>query len=312
MDKCLMCYRPVADADGEMHEHCRHRFFHADIDARLPFSLSDIEEMVKEHVLAHTTVPGVQKKLSLHLQKNQGRARRLTVTGYREAYILKPPTDDYPELPELEDATMHMAEACGISVVPHGLIRFRSGERAYITRRLDRTRAGAKVHMEDLCQVSGRLTEHKYRGSVEHAGKMIWRHSAAPGLDRINFFELLIFCFIPGNADMHLKNFSLLHTGEGPRLAPAYDLLPTKLLLPEDEEESALTVDGRKKRLTRAAYLRAADTLDVPSAAAEKAIDAILHAMPVAVEVLRSSFVSGEMIARYEDVIDMRMAQLKK
>ena len=311
MDKCLLCYRSLGEENGEMHQRCIRDFYLTDMDARLPFSLSDIDAMAKEHVLAHITVPGVQKKLSLHLQKERGRARRLTVVGYRAAYILKPPSDVYPELPELEDATMHMAEACGIHVVPHGLIRFRSGERAYITRRVDRTRTGMKVHMEDLCQVGGRLTEHKYRGSVEQAGKMIWRYSAAPGLDRINFFELLIFCFLTGNADMHLKNFSLLHTEEGPRLAPAYDLLPTKLLLPEDEEESALTVDGRKKNLTHAAYRRAAETLDIPSAAAEKAIEAILDAMPSAITILRSSFVSGESVARYEVLIAERMDQMR-
>lgn len=310
MDKCLLCYRPLGEENGEMHEHCIRGFFHTDVDARLPFSLSDIDAMAKEHVLAHITVPGVQKKLSLHLQKERGRTRRLTVVGYRAAYILKPPSDVYPQLPELEDATMHMAEACGISVVPHGLIRFRSGERAYITRRVDRTRANAKVHMEDLCQVGGRLTEHKYRGSVEQAGRLIWRHSAAPGLDRINFFELLIFCFLTGNADMHLKNFSLLHTDEGPRLAPAYDLLPTTLLLPEDEEESTLTIDGRKKNLTRTAYLRAAETLEIPPAAAEKAVDSVLDAMPAAVDILRSSFVSSETIAKYEALIAGRMAQV--
>ena len=251
MNRCLRCYEPLENG-GEFHDRCARDFFRTNVDAKLPFSLNDIDAMAKEHVLTQVAVPGVQKKLSLHLRKSRGQHDRLTIVGYQGDYILKPPTDTYPELPELEDVTMHMAEICGIDVVPHTLMRLRSGERAYITRRVDRIRPGVKRHMEDLCQVSGRLTEYKYSGSVEQLGKLIYRHSIAPGLDRINFFELLLFCFLTGNADMHLKNFSLLRHEEGYRLAPAYDLLPTKLVLPADMEESALTVDGKKRRLDRA------------------------------------------------------------
>ncbi len=311
MDKCLLCYEPLEGEGGDFHRRCARALFNADIEARLPFSLTDIDALAKEHVLSRIAVTGVQKKLSLHFEGDRGAAQRLTIVGYKGAYILKPPTADYPELPELEDATMRMAEICGITVVPHGLIRLSSGEPAYITRRVDRTRNGDRLHMEDLCQISGRLTEHKYSSSVEQAGKLIYRYSASPGLDRINYFELLLFCFLTGNADMHLKNFSLLHTSEGPRLAPAYDLLPTKLLLPSDDEESALSVDGRKKRLDRGSFLHAAATLGIPSRAAENAIAAMLEAMPAAIGVLQRSFVSAAMVEQFVALIQSRIARLR-
>jgi len=310
MDKCLLCYGRLEGEGGDFHRTCARALFHGNIEARLPFALTDIDALAKESVLSRIAVTGVQKKLSLHPEGDRGGARRLTIPGYKGLYILKPPTADYPELPELEDATMHMAELCGITVVPHGLIRLSSGEPAYITRRVDRTRSGDRIHMEDLCQISGRLTEHKYRASAEQAGKLIYRHSSAPGLDRIHFLELLLFCFLTGNADMHLKNFSMIHTTDGYRLAPAYDLLPTTLLLPSDDEESALPIDGRKKRLDRGVFLRAAATLGIPARAAENAIAAMLEAMPGAIAKLRRSFVSNAMREKYEELIQERSARL--
>lgn len=164
--------------------------------------------------------------------------------------------------------------------------------------------------MEDMCQISGRLTEHKYLGSVEQVGKLIYQYSSAPGLDRINYFDLLLFCFLTGNADMHLKNFSLLRSGAGYRLSPAYDLLPTALLLPEDEEESALTVDGRKRKLSRSVFLSAAATLGIPMPAAEKSLAAMLDAIPAALDILRGGFVSEEMTARYATLLEERAERL--
>ena len=121
---------------------------------------------------------------------------------------------------------MHLAAAAGLPVVPHAMIPLASGELAYLTRRIDRSPPGirarsqglgqaGKFPMEDLCQVTGRLTEDKYKGSLEQVGKAIRTYSTQPGLDAINFFELVIFCFLTGNSDMHLKNFSLWRPATG-------------------------------------------------------------------------------------------------
>lgn len=99
-----------------------------------------------------------------------------------------------------------LAEAAKIAVVPHGLIRFTDGELCYITRRIDRLSDGQKVSMEDMCQLTERLTEYKYKGSYEQIAKAIKKYSSAPQLDLVNFWELVVFSWITGNSDMHLKN----------------------------------------------------------------------------------------------------------
>ncbi|WP_242917242.1 HipA domain-containing protein [Pontibacter liquoris] len=196
------------------------------------------------------TVTGVQPKLSLELSagEREGAPKRLTNVGLWGGYILKPPSKHYIELPEVEDLTMHLATIAGITVVPHSLIRLQSGNLAYITRRIDRTRKG-KLHKEDMCQHTERLAEDKYHGSYEQIAKSIRRYSTNPGLDVVNFYEQVLFSFLIGNADMHLKNFSLLlQPALGPVLAPAYDLVATALVNRADEKDMALMLNGKKKK----------------------------------------------------------------
>ena len=144
---------------------------------------------------------------------------------------MKPPTKQYRSLPELEDLTMHLAEISGIEVVPHSLIRLSSGKLSYITRRIDR-RNEIKIHMEDMCQLTEKLTEQKYIGSYEQIAKAIAEYSANPGLDITNFFEQVLFSFLTGNSDMHLKIFSLIDSPEmGYVLSPAYDMIASSLVV---------------------------------------------------------------------------------
>lgn len=217
----------------------------------LPYTRANIKELAKEIVTSSTTVPGVQAKLSLELARgHNGEPQRFTIVGLWGRFILKPQTDRFACLPENEDLTMHMAEAAGIKTVPHSLIRFADGELCYITRRIDRTRTGGKIAMEDMCQLSERLTEDKYKGSYERISKLIRRYSAAPLLDIVNFWEIVLFSWLTGNADMHLKNFSLYRPVDRYMLAPAYDLLSTALAIAEDEEELALTLNGKRNGLS--------------------------------------------------------------
>ena len=123
------------------------------------------------------------------------------------------------------------------------------------------TEAGRKIAMEDFCQLSQRLTEDKYKGSYDQCGKVISRYSKQSGLDMADFFFLILFCFVTGNADMHLKNFSLWETSSGYILAPSYDLVPTQLLIPEDNEETALTINGKKNRLSSKDFIALGESL---------------------------------------------------
>lgn len=259
---CLYCGKPLMGGPNKTRWHtaCSLRFFGSATIPELDITSETLEHFARIAINAGNTVTGVQKKMSLHLQ-NDGGHKRLTLVGYPSGYILKPPVLEYPDLPELEYALMGLAETAGIRTVPHGLIRMSSNELAYITRRIDRVfqpiknDAGPKIDMEDFCQLSQRLTEDKYKGSYEQCGKIISQYSSRPGLDQADFFFLILFSFITGNADMHLKNFSLIKSSSGYILSPAYDLVPTKLLIPEDLEETALTVNGKKTRLTSNDFL---------------------------------------------------------
>lgn len=252
MNKCLYCYKPLKDGEVDYHKGCAKKIFDSNVIPALPYTRNNIKELAREIVTSSTTVTGVQAKLSLDISRgNKNEPQRFTIVGLWGRFILKPQTDRFANLPENEDLTMHLAEAAGIKTVPHSLIRFADGEICYITRRIDRTNKGDKIAMEDMCQLSERLTEDKYKGSYERIAKLIRQYSAAPLLDLVNFWEIVVFSWLTGNADMHLKNFSLFRPKTNYMLTPAYDLLSTTLAMPEDDEELALTLNGKKKRIKR-------------------------------------------------------------
>jgi serine/threonine-protein kinase HipA len=246
-NRCLICSKELENGLEEYHPRCSRAFFGIYPPPTLDLSLADLKEYAAKSVLARITVTGVQKKLSLGVEKQSGETR-FTIVGLWGNYILKSPVDEYPFLPENEDTVMRLAASIGIPTVPHAMIRLASGELSFISRRIDRGINGEKIAMEDFCQLSGRLTEDKYKGSVERIGKLLRKYSIYPGLDTVDLFERVIFNYLIGNGDMHLKNYSLVETGEGMRLAPAYDLVSTFLAIPDDPEESALTINGKKSK----------------------------------------------------------------
>jgi serine/threonine-protein kinase HipA len=279
----------------------------------LPYDESHLDALALEVIQSRTVITGVQPKLSLHLESS-GKNRipgRFTIVGLWGGYILKPPSERFSQLPETEDLTMHMAAALRIATVPHSLIRMASGNLAYLTRRIDRTMQG-KLHMEDMCQLTGRLTENKYHGSYEQIAKAILRFSANPRLDVINFFEVVLFCFLTGNADMHLKNFSLIDISErgGVSLAPAYDLLSTALLMPSDDEDLALTLNGKKKRITFKDFKTALTTLSVDEVVQERLFRKFRKARPVLELLIDRSFLGKELRSAYKDLIMKKYRQI--
>jgi serine/threonine-protein kinase HipA len=217
----------------------------------------------------------------------------------------------YPQLPEVEDVTMHLAQLAKIKTAPHSLIRLQSGNLAYVTKRIDRTKKG-KLAMEDMCQLTERLTEDKYHGSYEQIGKAIQQHSVTPGLDVVNFFELMLFSFLTGNADMHLKNFSLLEQpGLGMTLSPAYDLVNTALVNPADEEEMALTLNGRKKKLKKQDFIAAMNTMKVEEKQQENIFNKMAKALPKWQEMIDRSFMSDAFKEQYKTILTERMNRLQ-
>lgn len=251
---CLYCYKELSEPEKDFHKKCSKKFFESENIPVLDLSLSEIEGYAVNLLQRSISVTGVQPKLSIDIKKSKNEPSRLTIVGLWGQYILKPPHKDYPEMPEVEDLTMKLAEIVGIKTAEHSLIRMKSGELAYISKRFDRNSKG-KLHVEDFAQLLEVMTERKYSSSVEKIGKRILKFSSFPGNDLINLFELVLFCFLTGNSDMHLKNFSLIRDeNDDIKLSPAYDLLSTKLLLPKDEEEFAITINGKKSRLQRSDF----------------------------------------------------------
>ena len=281
MERCLYCYQPLEQHETDFHSRCSKKIFGTATPPLLPYSKADIESLALEVVRSQVTITGVQPKLSVDLKKEKGGEKRFTIVGLWGGYILKPQTEQYTNLPENEDLTMHLARLAKINTVPHSLIRFKDGSLAYITKRIDRDKKGNKIPMEDMCQLTEKLTEQKYKGSHEQIAKKIVEFSAYPVLDLINYVEILLFCYLTGNADMHLKNFSLYKKIKETTLTPAYDLLSTKLVIPEDTEELALTLNGKKRKLKRSDFDNLLKTMKVEDKVIENTNNKFRKVLPL-------------------------------
>ena len=303
MERCLYCYQSLEQGQVDFHPQCSKKIFGTAVPPVLPYTKADIESLALEVVRSQVTITGVQPKLSVELEKGKGGEKRFTIVGLWGEYILKPQTEQYPSLPENEDLTMHLASLARIKTVPHSLIRFQDGSLAYITKRIDRDKKGVKIPMEDMCQLTEKLTEQKYKGSHEQIAKKIVEFSAYPVLDLINYFEVLLFCYLIGNTDMHLKNFSLYKKVGECVLAPAYDLLSTKLVIPQDNEELALTLNGKKSKLKKVDFDSLLKTMKVDDKAIENVYDKFRKVIPEWLLFIDSSFLPDEMKEQYKTLI---------
>ena len=307
MCKCLYCYQELEEGQKDFHPGCARKFFGTrDVEYRH----EDLDQLAEQIIRSQTSLTGVQPKLSLNLNKHEG-CSRLTIVGLWGDYIFKPQTDDYPQLPENEDLTMHLAEAAKISVVPHSLIRLADGRLGYITKRIDRTGKGEKIDMEDMCQLTLHPTEYKYKGSYEQIAKAITQYSSTPKLYLTDYMLLLLFCFVTGNNDMHLKNFSLYRPSEDYKLTPAYDLLNIAIANPKDTEELALSLSGRKTKLRMTDFLNAAKSMGLEEKVVLRLIASLHKAFPKWQTLIRNSFLSEDMKEAYEELVISRLARLK-
>ena len=309
MSKCLICAKPIENG-ANYHPKCLQSLFGSKEKPELEVSFDELNDLAKKSVHQRVTVPGVQTKLSLEINRKTKETAKLTIVGLWGRYILKPPSSTWDELPENEHCTMLMAQAAGIETVPFGLIHLSSGEKAYITKRIDRDKDGNKFAMEDMCQLTLRLTEDKYKGSHEQIAKVIKQYSANPFFDITRLYELVLFSFITGNGDMHLKNFSLFKDPAlGWKLAPAYDLLSTRLVIPEskDPEELSLTIAGKKSNFSLQTFLSFGQSMGMNSKQIQTIIDKLLGQKEQFVAIIRQSFLSDEMKDEYQRLLSKRM-----
>ena len=310
MCKCLYCYKELEEGQKDFHPHCAHKFFGTKEAPLLEYRHEDLDRLAEQIIQAQTSLTGVQPKLSLNLNKHDG-CSRLTIVGLWGDYIFKPQTEEYPQLPENEDLTMHLAEAAKISVVPHSLIRLADGRLGYITKRIDRTKTGEKIDMEDMCQLTLHPTEYKYKGSYEQIAKAVVQYSGTPKLDVANYMQLLLFCFVTGNNDMHLKNFSLYRPTKNYQLTPAYDLLNVSIVNTKDDEELALSLSGRKTKLRLDDFLNAAKTMGLEENVVLRLITSLQKSLPKWLTLIHNSFLEKEMKDRYEELVVSRLSRLQ-
>ena len=316
---CLCCGKPIIETASEQekvvgwHNRCVKRFFGTKTLPDIDVSEEVLEQLAIESTNKGLTVPGVQKKMSLHLD-NSGAMPRLNLVNYPTGYILKPQTKEYPCLPEAEYLVMQMAEKAKIKTVPHALIRIKAQDNAlaYITKRIDRC-DGKMLAMEDFCQLDGRLTEDKYKGSYERCAKIIRKYSSRAGLDITELFIRVVFSFIVGNSDMHLKNFSLIETDENSGsyiLSDAYDMLPVNTVNPADTEQTALTMNGKKRNLHRNDFLKFADACQIDRAVAGKIIDRLKGFESEFIRETEQSYLNRELKDNLNSLITQRINDL--
>lgn len=302
MKRCLYCYKHLENNDIDFHQNCSKKIFGESTPPLINYSLKDIDSLALEVINSKITLTGVQPKISLQIKSEKGEPNRFTIIGVLGNYILKPQSSKYESLPENEDLSMHLAEIAKIKTVPHTLIRLSDNSLAYITKRIDRDKKGNKIAMEDMCQLTNRLTEYKYKGSYEQIAKIILKYSANPILDIISFFEIILFSYLIGNSDMHLKNFSLCNKKGKHELSPAYDLLSTKMVIPKDLENLALNLNGKKNNLKRQDFENLiVDYVD------RKTIDnsykKFQNVIPKWFEFIDNSFINQESKEKYKSII---------
>lgn len=241
----------------------------------IDFDLSGILQNAQK-LTGKLSISGVQPKLSVKLDK---KSHQLITSPEGGLYILKPQTATFPHFPENEQCCMDIAAACGIDVPLHCLLPLKDSSLAYVVKRFDRVN-GAKIHQEDFAQILG---QDKYQGSVEQVGRKLREISSASGYDQQIFFERVVFNFILGNGDAHLKNYSISYKGDSIRLSPAYDIVCSKLVIPDDED-TALNINGKKRKLSRADFDQLAEYLNVPVKVRYEKFNGYLNTMETIVE----------------------------
>ncbi|QTV05337.1 HipA domain-containing protein [Faecalibacter bovis] len=310
MNKCLSCYKELSENEIDFHSKCAKKIFGKQTLPQIDFDNKQIEELAKKIINKSIALTGVQPKLSLSLVNEENKQTRFTIVNLEGNYILKPASNDYINLPENEDLTMHLAELVKIKTAKHTLIRLKSGELAYLTKRFDR-KENQKISVEDFCQLSENLTEHKYRGSIEKISKLIYKFTRNSGFEAQKLFEIVLFNYLIANADMHLKNYSLIENEFNEyELSPAYDLLNTLILIPDDKEETALTINGKKNRLKIEDFDQLAKSLKISEKSLQTIYKKFINVKPKWDEFIQLSFLNEDIKLEYQEIVNNRFKKI--
>jgi serine/threonine-protein kinase HipA len=296
----------VRDDSTLYHAGCTETLFGTATLPTLDIEFSKLMGLAAE-MAGKMSISGVQEKVSLRLS---GDKNRLEIASTGGRYILKPEPSRFSFVPQNEHLSMRLASVAGIEVPPFGLVELKDGAIAYIIKRFDRLDDGTKLQVEDFCQLAEKPLGGKYHGSGELCVRVLRKYATEPLVEIRKLFKLLLFSWWVSNGDQHLKNFSLLTTLEGlRRLAPAYDLICTRLPIPTDRD-LALPIGGKKNDLTRRSWLDFAGYCEIPERAAIRLLNDQIEITEPSVGLIHASFLPDELKAQYEAIVRQNTASL--
>ena len=306
-DQCLSCQAVEADLklNGGYHPRCSRKLFGTARPPIVPFSTPDIA-VEAQKMVGRMSISGIQPKLSLIHER---KSHQMTVAETGGSYILKPQTERFESLPENENLCMCIASACGISVPSHGLIPLSDGRLAYLVKRFDRLEDGSKLQQEDFQQLL--QTNDKYKGSYEQIANVIRKYSDVPGLDLVELFERALLNYVLGNGDAHLKNFSLIKEENiGYHLSPVYDLVNSRLVLPEEREEMCLSLQGKKNRFSRKDFIKLAEHFELTNKQSANSLLRLHDIKPAIENMIEESFLNERLKDRFFEIYRKRMERI--
>lgn len=301
---CRICLATTRGS-GTYHSRCLKTLFGSTKPPTLNIELAKLHTAALA-MLGQASLSGVQKKISVNLSADRETLQVATDGG---RFILKPQTDVYSALPENEQITSRLATLVEIETASAGLVALKDGSLAYIVRRFDRLPDGRKLRQEDFCQLSLLSPKEKYDSTAERCVKLVYKYASEPLVEVHKLFRQLVFAWWTGNGDLHLKNLSLFVDEEGiVRLTPAYDLVCTRLVIPDDP--LALSVGGKKDNLSRKLWLKFAEHCRLPEKTAIRVLDRQAAALPAARELIERSFLPPELKSSYIELIAERTERL--
>ncbi|SRR5690606_7939483 len=271
----------------------------------LPYTASELRREAANRA-KKLSIQGVQPKLSASISIVD---QEFKVVDQFGTYIIKPQNDIFPELSENEDLTMRMAKVLGINVPFHGMVYGKDGSLSYFIKRFDRYGKGKKYATEDFAQLTGNTRDTKYRFSMEKLVPVIEEFCTFPVVEKVEFFKRIVFCFVTGNEDMHLKNFSLITKNGKTTLAPAYDLLNSSIAIKSPEEEIALTLKGKKSNLKASDFTDyyAKERLQLNEKTIETILQDMFQAKQKWKDLISISFLSDGMKEKYSQILEHRL-----
>ena len=275
----------------------------------LPYTAAELRQEAANRA-KKLSIQGVQPKLSATISVVEQEFKIVDQFG---TYIIKPQNDLFPELPQNEDVTMRMAKVFGLDVPFHGMLYAKDGSLSYFIKRFDRYGKGKKLATEDFAQLTGNTRDTKYRFTMEKLVPVLDEFCSFPAIEKADFFKRILFCYVTGNEDMHLKNFSLITKNGKTTLTPIYDFLNSSIAIKNPEEEIALTLKGKKSNLKATDFVDyyAKERLQLNEKTVTTILEQMHNAVPKWKELLEISFLSEEMKEKYLVLLEVKTKMFK-